>query len=78
MDNSAFSVAVGEQRTRGAEIGIASDLRNGLSLFGGYANTDSEIADAGAAGASTVGRATASPCRRASERTALLTVGYRH
>lgn len=54
--NSAYSIAVGEQRTRGAEIGIASDMRNGLSLFGGYAYTDGKITDAGAADAATVGQ----------------------
>jgi len=57
--NASYSVAVGEQRTRGAEVGIASDLRNGLSLFGGYAYTDGRITDAGAAAsdAATVGQA---------------------
>lgn len=55
--NSAYSIAVGEQRTRGAELGIASDMRNGLSLFGGYAYTDGKITDAGSADAATVGQA---------------------
>lgn len=46
-DGANNNIAVGEQRTRGAELGFASDLRNGLSLFGGYAYTASEIVDAG-------------------------------
>jgi iron complex outermembrane receptor protein len=45
--SAGTNIAVGEQRTRGAELGFASDLRNGLSLFGGYAYTASEIVDAG-------------------------------
>lgn len=53
-----YSVAVGEQRTRGAELGFASDMRNGLSLFGGYAYTASQITEAGTGSdASTVGNA---------------------
>lgn len=55
--NTSYSIAVGEQRTRGAEVGVASDMRNGLSLFGGYAYTDGRITDAGAADAATVGQA---------------------
>ena len=54
--DQTYSIAVGEQRTRGAELGIASDLRNGLSVFGGYAYTDGKITDAGAADAATVGQ----------------------
>ncbi|MCZ2495636.1 TonB-dependent siderophore receptor [Xylophilus sp. Kf1] len=54
--NTGYSIAVGEQRTRGAELGIASDLRNGLSLFGGYAYTDGKITGAGAADAASVGQ----------------------
>lgn len=55
--NTGYNLAIGEQRTRGAELGLASDLRNGLSLFGGYAFTAGEITEDGAgAAATTVGQ----------------------
>lgn len=53
--NDGFSIAVGEQRTRGAEIGFASDLGNGLSLMGGYAYTAAVITDDGGQSPSTEG-----------------------
>ncbi|CAM3786980.1 TonB-dependent siderophore receptor [Bordetella sputigena] len=45
--NDGYSIAVGKQRTRGAEIGFASDLGSGLSLMGGYAYTAAVILDDG-------------------------------
>lgn len=56
-NNSAYSVAVGEQRTQGGELSVAAELGDGLSLFGGYAYTDARITEAGAADAATVGQA---------------------
>ncbi|WP_144638015.1 TonB-dependent siderophore receptor [Bordetella genomosp. 13] len=53
--NDGFSIAVGEQRTRGGEIGLVSDLGNGLSLMGGYAYTAAVITDDGGQAASTEG-----------------------
>lgn len=53
--NDGFSIAVGEQRTQGAEIGFASDLGNGLSLMGGYAYTAAVITDDGGQSPSTEG-----------------------
>ncbi|AFC85129.1 TonB-dependent receptor [Frateuria aurantia] len=45
--NDGYSIAVGEERSRGAEIGFTTDFRNGLSLTGGYAYTQAIIADDG-------------------------------
>ena len=45
--NEGYSVAVGKQRTRGAELGWASDLGNGLSLMGGYAYLSAVVVDDG-------------------------------
>ncbi|RZZ90292.1 TonB-dependent siderophore receptor [Pseudoxanthomonas winnipegensis] len=53
--NDGFSIAIGEQRTRGAELGIAADLGHGLSLNAGYAYTDAVITDDGGQAVSTVG-----------------------
>ncbi|OZI61876.1 TonB-dependent siderophore receptor [Bordetella genomosp. 11] len=53
--NDGFSIAVGEQRSRGAEFGIVSDLGNGLSLLGGYAYTAAVITDDGGQSPSTQG-----------------------
>lgn len=55
-NNSAYSIAVGEQRTRGGELGVTADFGVGWSLFGGYAYTDARITAAGAADAATVGQ----------------------
>ncbi|SAI59697.1 ferric siderophore receptor [Bordetella ansorpii] len=53
--NDGFSIAVGEQRTRGGEIGIVTDLGDGLSLMGGYAYTAAVITDDGGQTVSTEG-----------------------
>ncbi|AZS80174.1 TonB-dependent siderophore receptor [Achromobacter spanius] len=53
--NDGYSIAVGEQRTRGAELGFVSDLGNGLSLMGGYAYIAAVITDDGGQAASTEG-----------------------
>ncbi len=45
--NDGYSIAVGKQRTRGAELGWASDLGNGLSLTGGYAYLSAVVVDDG-------------------------------
>lgn len=45
--NDGYSIAVGKQRTRGAELGWASDLGNGLSLMGGYAYLSAVVVDDG-------------------------------
>jgi iron complex outermembrane receptor protein len=54
--NTGFSVAVGEQRSRGAEVGITSDFRNGLSLMAGYAYTAATVTDDGGQTVTTVGQ----------------------
>ncbi|KTC63415.1 IclR family transcriptional regulator [Pseudomonas fluorescens ABAC62] len=54
-NNIAYSVAIGEQRTRGFELGITSDLTDRLSLMGGYSYTMAVITDDGGASPSTVG-----------------------
>ncbi|ALM84890.1 TonB-dependent siderophore receptor [Bordetella sp. N] len=53
--NDDFSIAVGEQRSRGGEIGFVSDFDNGLSLMGGYAYTAATITDDGGQDPSTNG-----------------------
>lgn len=45
--NDGYSIAVGKQRTRGAELRWASDLGNGLSLMGGYAYLSAIVVDDG-------------------------------
>ena len=55
-NNADYSIAVGEQTTQGAELGVSADFESGLSLFGGYAYNDARITEAGAADASTVGQ----------------------
>ena len=45
--NDGYSIAVGKQRTQGAELGWASDLGNGLSLMGGYAYLSAITVDDG-------------------------------
>lgn len=42
-----YSIAVGEQGTKGAEIGMAVDMGNGLSLMGGYSYTKATVLDDG-------------------------------
>lgn len=54
--NDAYSIAVGEERSRGVEIGFTTDLHNGLSLTGGYAYTRAVIADDGGQSPSTDGQ----------------------
>ena len=55
-NNTDYSIAVGEQTTQGAELGVSADFESGLSLFGGYAYNDAKVTEAGAADASTVGQ----------------------
>lgn len=54
--NTGFSIAVGEERSRGVELGFASDFKNGLSLMGGYAYTAATVTDDGGQAATTVGQ----------------------
>jgi len=54
--NTGFSVAVGEQRSRGLEIGLTSDFQNGLSLMAGYAYTAATVTDDGGQTVTTVGQ----------------------
>ncbi len=53
--NDGYSIAIGEQRTRGFELGLTSDLTDRLSLMGGYSYTMAVITDDGGAQPSTVG-----------------------
>ena len=55
-NNTGYNIAVGEQRSRGAEIGITSDFRNGLSLIAGYAYTAAVVTDDGGQAVTTVGQ----------------------
>lgn len=54
--NDGFSVAIGEQRTRGAEIELNADLTDRLSVLAGYAYTWAVITDDGDQRPSTVGQ----------------------
>jgi iron complex outermembrane receptor protein len=54
--NTNFSIAVGEQRSRGGELSINSDFSNGLSLMAGYAYTAATVTDDGGQATSTVGQ----------------------
>jgi iron complex outermembrane receptor protein len=54
--NNGFSIAVGEQRSRGVEIGLTSDFKNGLSIIAGYAYTAATITDDGGQKTTTVGQ----------------------
>ena len=53
--NDGYSIAIGEQRTRGIELGLTSDLTDRLSVMGGYSYTMAVITDDGDAEPSTVG-----------------------
>ncbi|WDS37176.1 TonB-dependent siderophore receptor [Pseudoxanthomonas sp.] len=53
--NDDYSIAVGEQRSRGGEIGITADLGAGLSINAGYAYIDAQITNDGGADPTTVG-----------------------
>ncbi|WP_058362882.1 TonB-dependent siderophore receptor [Xanthomonas translucens] len=53
--NDGYSIAVGEQRSRGMELNAAADLGSGVSLFAGYAYTDAVVTDDGAQRLTTVG-----------------------
>ncbi|WP_438282395.1 TonB-dependent siderophore receptor [Pseudomonas alabamensis] len=53
--NDGFSVAIGEQRTQGAELELTADLSDRLSLLAGYAYTWAVITDDGDQQPSTVG-----------------------
>ena len=52
--NDGYSIAVGEQRSRGAELNLSADLGSGLSVNAGYAYTDATITDDGGQASSTV------------------------
>lgn len=54
--NTDYDIAVGEQRTRGLELGFVSDFANGLSLTGGYAYTAAVITKDGGQASSSVGQ----------------------
>lgn len=43
--NTGFSVAVGQQRSRGVELEVTQDFGNGLSLSGAYAYIASEVTE---------------------------------
>ncbi len=55
-NNTTYSIAVGEERSRGFELGFTSDFKNGLSIMGGYAYTAAVIADDGGQTPTTVGQ----------------------
>ncbi|MGO0792254.1 TonB-dependent siderophore receptor [Herbaspirillum seropedicae] len=55
-NNNGFSIAVGEQRSQGGEISIASDFKNGLSLNAGYSYTAAIVTDDGGQSSTTVGQ----------------------
>ncbi|MEM1254642.1 MAG: TonB-dependent receptor [Cyanobacteria bacterium P01_H01_bin.21] len=44
-DNFSFSVATGEQRSRGVELDIAGEILPGWNIIANYAYTDAEITD---------------------------------
>ena len=44
-DNFGFSVATGEQRSRGVELDIAGEILPGWNIIANYAYTDAEITD---------------------------------
>ncbi|MBI1906783.1 MAG: TonB-dependent siderophore receptor [Rhodocyclales bacterium] len=52
--NAGFSVQQGEHHSRGLELELAADLRNGWSITGAYAYTDAEVSKSNKA--SEVGR----------------------
>lgn len=45
-DNSAFSVALGEQRSRGVELNVAGEVLPGWNVITSYAYTDAEVTEA--------------------------------
>lgn len=45
-DNSAFSVALGEQRSQGVELNIAGEILPGWNIITSYAYTDAEVVEA--------------------------------
>jgi iron complex outermembrane receptor protein len=53
--NDGYSIAIGEQRSRGGELEVNADLDNGISLNASYAYTDARISDDGDQQPSTVG-----------------------
>lgn len=55
-DNDGYSIAIGEQRSRGGELSLSADLGNGLSVNAGYAYTEATITDDGGQPSSTVGQ----------------------
>lgn len=54
--NDGYSIAVGEQRSRGGELNLTADPGSGLSVNAGYAYTDARITDDGGQPATTVGQ----------------------
>jgi iron complex outermembrane receptor protein len=71
--NDDYSIAIGEQRTRGGEIGLTSDITDRLSLMGGYAYTTAVITDDGGNQPSTEG----TPLDNVSRHSATLHARYR-
>lgn len=54
--NDSYSIAIGEQRSRGGEISLNADLGSGLSISAAYAYTDATITDDGGQANTTVGQ----------------------
>ncbi len=71
--NDGFSLAIGEQRTRGAELAITSDVTDRLSIMGGYAYTAAVVTDDGGNRPSTQGE----PLDNVSRHSASLHARYR-
>lgn len=44
-DHLNFSIAIGEQRSRGIELGLSGEILPGWKFYGGYAYTDAQITD---------------------------------
>lgn len=55
-DHVNDKMAIGEQRSQGGEIGVTSDLRNGLSLNAAYSYTAAIVTDDGGQRSTTVGQ----------------------
>lgn len=53
--NDGYSIAIGEQRSRGGEVELSADFGSGISVNASYAYTDARISDDGGQQPSTVG-----------------------
>ena len=42
-NNTGYYLQIGEQHSKGVEVDLAMDMRNGWNLLGGYTYTDSEV-----------------------------------